>query len=488
MSEKYFDTYLDPNEHIRQELKDEGMISPDEWRKVYDMSQNQLDHEHGALFVNPKERQRRIDRFVDAIINKRGIFSLDDLEAFENKWLTFGFNLDKCIHECKQQPSYEYSSREYKETTADEVNKDKIRIMTLLVEIEDALGIDEPPNIDILIAKIESRCKELEIDEEIFIRFRNGIRKYYESRKNVTYFINWVRDPHEMYKRCFGQSPEDKVEVLQFGMTLVFRCYSFHDFSKAAGEDESKAKYAWGYSLNRVEESILGNLVTLEHVSPDNGDPKKLWVHEQQHKFFKLFTGIKEAYGKNRIPVLASIFAAQPTEQNLEILVKNLALQERIEIGIDEYAKDEIIAQYSEGETSEATFNTMSQSSLYQYSSKFADKVRTAPSKVQEKILRWFHIPVTEEDSENNEADPHSRQIYIEYKIPFYIDNSIIDPMVYNAFKEGYSEDLREWIDGIKILEDKGYNRKEIVALLNTEDIHRWNRMARRLPPRVLPT
>lgn len=60
--------------------------------------------------------------------------------------------------------------------------------------------------------------------------------------------------------------------------------------------------------------------------------------------------------------------------------------------------------------------------------------------------------------------------------------DQILQAALDTAFTTHYKEDLRKWTDVLVDLEEKGYSRNEIVALLYQESAHKWQALARRMP------
>ncbi len=137
-----------------------------------------------------------------------------------------------------------------------------------------------------------------------------------------------------------------------------------------------------------------------------------------------------------------------------EIIKKNI--QNGRESNVDYRARDEIISYYRDGSTVDKIYQVLSESSLYDY--------------VNEKDILKIRKKILEGILQMND--------YLDFEITKEKIKSLID----YVFEEKYKEDLKRWISAIKILEEKGYKREEIINLLYQKSVSDWHNLARRMP------
>jgi hypothetical protein len=102
----------------------------------------------------------------------------------------------------------------------------------------------------------------------------------------------------------------------------------------------------------------------------------------------------------------------------------------------------------------------------------YKDNIGKVPSNVREKLMKevsevlydqyeWYDEPVSAQPLEIREGDVLSS--------------------VAEVFGNEYKADLKDWLASIGVLEQKGYTRDEIVALLYQEPVNYWPNLARRM-------
>lgn len=232
---------------------------------------------------------------------------------------------------------------------------------------------------------------------------------------------------------------------------------------------------------------------------PDLARPKPnnfIIKHEEQHQFNKLFTTYESRVVGREI--LYDALAKQPTDKppgesdtniyNRVILevAKRLARNRRGDI-IDRLARDEIIASYRDGTSVAKILDALAETeeeamiksggkeiALYDYAAQKAAEIKQLPKEVEE-ITHLYQKEIVQALA----LDPLNVQLPI---------TTQIELIVKEVFGPEYQQDLRHWASSITSLENKGYSREEILALLYQYPAYRWSNLARQMPDKSLPS
>ncbi len=189
--------------------------------------------------------------------------------------------------------------------------------------------------------------------------------------------------------------------------------------------------------------------------------------HEQQHQFNKLFHSLMIAIASPDLNKILSETKNKNGKVELEIdgkkveidIVENVLLKfirkYREYTGIDNRAKDEILAYYKDGTSADNIFKILSENNLYNYKNQefYAKRIKTISDEVMQ-INGIAKLNVSRK------------------KIEEYIEK---------VFGEYYITDLKKWTNTIKVLEEKGYFTIDVVSMLYQEPINSWPNLVRRL-------
>lgn len=478
MSEKYYKNLLTNQEHIKNDLEDDGITSIDDWKEIYDTVDEYRSKIDEDLVMDPtwKERWENIQK---ERIRSKGINQWLDIKTL-NSFFDISLNRNSFKKEFANQDAQNEGYLSFKRVI--EIKKVVVETITF---IEEELQKD---NIDIekIKQEIDRICVDYSLPKNIKGDFESGLKSYFYKRDAVKKTLEIYPDPNILFTKCFGIKPQGKVETFQYGASLVFRCFETEDYIKALNEDESKAQMSWGVALYGGKiPSLPNNTITVEKVLP-NHKPESLWRHEEQHHLNKLFLGVrKNSYGVARLPALAEMFAKEPSKDSLEQFVVKYVEISSTKIDINNCAKDEIISQYAGGDKSlDEIKHTMQNNHLYKYSNYYTEEIKGIPSQLLWLIRSNFFIQEKkhgDETESNQNNDFYNDDDYFR-KSGLVISEDMLEPIVFSVFKERYKDDVKTWIKVIENLENKNYTRREIVAILNTEDIHRWVAIGKRMP------
>lgn len=208
---------------------------------------------------------------------------------------------------------------------------------------------------------------------------------------------------------------------------------------------------------------------------PNDEMSERTRVHEDQHQFNKLFSPF-EAREDMWTMMRRAAEGAKTPEEAVQNLIHGFVKLERKWIGFDSRARDEILAHYKEGQGVDAILRNLTESKLYDYAEQYKSRIAEIPAKVKEELQK--------EISKVFYQDVDGFQTAVDVQA-LEIEESEVNPHLESVFKDEYKTDLKEWLDSISALEQKGYTKDEIVYLLYQEPINFWSNLARRMKPKI---
>lgn len=151
---------------------------------------------------------------------------------------------------------------------------------------------------------------------------------------------------------------------------------------------------------------------------------------------------------------------------------------QRRAIGIDARARDEMIAYYADGTSIDQAHNILMTSKLYDYPSQYYAQIQMLWKKVQDNVA--LYIAINKQDGDEVAPIVHkslSPAMIKPSTLISYIENII-------SRKPGgdYDATLKRWANAVKTLEQKGYERHEILSIMYSNGASHWRSIARSLP------
>ena len=190
--------------------------------------------------------------------------------------------------------------------------------------------------------------------------------------------------------------------------------------------------------------------------------------HEEQHQINELFRPLETMVSLSQIASRAKIDGEG--KANLETeheILKNFVRAQRRLMGIDQQARDEILAYYRDGRNLPTIETILCDSALYNIRKLFAKKI--------DRIPQTF-IEVLEAERASSSAHPLLRTLFqsgqYEYRIGHYIDQ---------VFEKEYKRDIKKWISAIQTMQSASYFPQEILALFYPLPPQSWATYARRM-------
>lgn len=200
-------------------------------------------------------------------------------------------------------------------------------------------------------------------------------------------------------------------------------------------------------------------------------------IHEEQHQFNKLFVPMEIRWGQLAIMERVAENAKSPEEAK-KMLIHELVRAERRWAGLwfDKRARDEILAYYRDGRLPHAIYETLANNPIYDYFDQEKEAIAKIPERIQKTLREQMTVAMYAIRSDE----------FGGYKYPLEasaleVDSKEIEPYIDLVFKDEYRADLKRWLGAIENLEEKGYKREEIVALLYQEPARVWPNMVKRI-------
>lgn len=300
-----------------------------------------------------------------------------------------------------------------------------------------------------------------------------------------------VPKDEELFEACFDRKPEGKVEVKKGPMSLYFHCYDDNDYVAAfnvpeTGGDgkkltsamEARALATRGARIPKTKIEALDGIVAIGRTSTETyrwEHDERARVHEEQHIVNKLF--IPVATRMNEAKIIARIArTAENVDEGRRMLMQELARSARKTMGIDNEARDEILAHYKGGIAPEKILENLTKLSMYDYrnSELHKEEVAGLPKAIAGKMMNEMSAALYAVDAQGKE--------HVRAAGPLVTDYTEVEPYVEKVFGDDYKKDVARWVGAIGTLEHKGYARDDIVSMLYGERVSDWQAFARRAP------
>ncbi len=190
--------------------------------------------------------------------------------------------------------------------------------------------------------------------------------------------------------------------------------------------------------------------------------------HEEQHKINELFRPLETMVSLSDIASRAKTDGEGKADLETEHeILKNFVRAQRRLMGIDQHARDEILAYYRDGRNLPTIEIILCDSALYDIRKLFAKKV--------DRIPQTF-IEVLEAERTSGSAHPLLTTLFqsgqYEHRIGHYINQ---------IFEKEYKRDIKKWISAIQTMQSTGYFPQKILALLYPLPPQSWAAYARRM-------
>lgn len=199
---------------------------------------------------------------------------------------------------------------------------------------------------------------------------------------------------------------------------------------------------------------------------PNEEASRRTMIHEEQHQINKLFKMV-EFEGALSGLYIRSLEQAKTLRHLCDSFMRG-AIDRHRQIAIDEKTREEITAFYSEAEPLDSIYKKIAPP-IYDFAS---DSVI---QKVQNSIIQEF---------EKNSAGDSLLEEKFGVGAAASAVNILKDNVrheIERSFRDEYREDLSQWLDVIKRLEETGLSREKILGRLMQEPVSAWKNMARQL-------
>jgi len=335
--------------------------------------------------------------------------------------------------------------------------KEKIGAAKTRAELFKAISknSDTPP--EKLLEMVQSGADKYGLPQNQIEDLKNFVEQYSEKHKAVREVRKQFKDDKLLFNACFGFLPKGKVEALEGSMSLYFRCKNKADYTdiimRQVGiyirEERGKTlcKLSGAVALKEFSAipQLRGSLI-IENSAGISGFKFKFEInearrHEEQHLLKKLF---KEPFSRSDArEKMNNAKSAEEKEKMLEPYLRAFK-----EAAVDRNAKDEILANIKEGESSSKIYSTLTkklgEGGLYDY------------LELQRNAM--------EEDFQQRGI---SKEKYL--------------PLAKKIFHDEYKVSLKESLNAVEELKKMGKDTDEIVATLITEPLEKWQEFVKDL-------
>jgi hypothetical protein len=222
-------------------------------------------------------------------------------------------------------------------------------------------------------------------------------------------------------------------------------------------EDIVKIANSWhsaGSAFCQVKNEELNGIVTIAKRSDNKKTQDSIEVHEEQHQFNSLFLPTNKSH------MFEDVIEEKRGQHGLETQIIRLLQYDKEGLGIDNKVRDEVLAYYKDGSDVDKIYKLITTSNYYDYPKKHEEALTKFPKIIKDNVARYA--------------------ITLGGK-PAEITEERIKELMDDYFANGYKEDIKKWINSIKVLEDKSYSRDEIIELLFPFTVTEWPAIARRL-------
>lgn len=221
---------------------------------------------------------------------------------------------------------------------------------------------------------------------------------------------------------------------------------------------------------------------------------KEVRRHEEQHQFNKLFVPKEEYMGISphliqSLEIEMHSYDPKEAENAKKKIIVVLARHYRRML-IDSRARDEIISYYKQGSDLNSVARTLKTSPLYDYA---AQEVEFTNNTKLPSYQHWIEQLIYRDLGEGRRVDnitysAHNENLNHKTIIPlqmFVGKETFTEPevkqVVSQVLREDYAQSIDRWIKQVKILQEIGYGRQQIIAFLNMLPVRGWQAFVRRL-------
>ncbi|MCX6739283.1 MAG: hypothetical protein NT098_04530 [Candidatus Parcubacteria bacterium] len=297
---------------------------------------------------------------------------------------------------------------------------------------------------------------------------KETLEEYQTRHKAVEKMRKEYPENEELFRHLFGTVPKGEIEIVTGPVSLYIKCHNFedylavcfHDKRKGGGKkrdftEEERKEAGESGAINVYSESYpnIGWAITAENTSKlsssENVEQGSLqrFLHEEQHAVKSLFD--KEIFFDPNYPstvfsVRQSFLSAETNEEKGKVLEDFFRAFRH---NAEDYAKDEILAYYKDGRLERVykeLTTTEEEGGLYDFL-------------VEPKKLDYLWMKSNDEDRALSEI---------------VRDRVLI---------EEYKEIVAGGIISIQKMEEVGYEKEEIIALLTHEPLAKWVKATKRV-------
>ena len=296
---------------------------------------------------------------------------------------------------------------------------------------------------------------------------REVLEKYENQHMAIKEIRKECKKDNDLFKELFWKEPKGKIEVSEGPVSLYFKCHDFEDYLTIfysnqrnhrgkkrdfTEEEKSEAMECKGINIFSSSHPEIGRAIMAENDSGTGRNPKEgespiIFTHEEQHMINSIFEKEKmldPSNPENVRNVRQDFITAETREEKEKILIDFFR---QFRINAEAFAKDEIIAHYKDGHDDMAL-------------------VELTLSK--------------EEGGGYDYLEEPKRAEYLWLKTSDEV-RALTREVVEKVLVKEYRKTLADGVLAVRKMEEAGYGREEIIAILTHEPLAKWEKVVARV-------
>lgn len=303
------------------------------------------------------------------------------------------------------------------------------------------------------------------------------LEKYAEKHRFIKDLRRNFSDDIKFFEEAFGRKPLGKIEVVEGPISICFRVYDEKDFAyiysgafikkrSPTKKEILESESSGGFLLEENGAPKLKGVIFIEKVDADCDfieDSREIFFHEERHIINSLF---------HNKPINGAEYAVEYANNVGRVLT-------RLKMADSDIEKESAIRQYFMIISKD--FEDMAKNEIIAYFFEYND--------LDDYLSKKIFLDLTVSRKDGGIYDYYAMEKANIRKYIFKIITKIIGKRYLSSVKkiaekvfvDEYRSVIREAVDSIKSLYDKKYSKEQIIAMMQTEDLRKWKKVADRL-------
>lgn len=286
--------------------------------------------------------------------------------------------------------------------------------------------------------------------------FKQLAEKLASRQRLIAKLLENYPGPKEFFEQTFNNQPNGPIEVYRDSASICFQCFAIEDFARLlknkfqpnqliTKHDITEAKQTYGCLITHFDPEYV---FTADNASNIN-ESSSTMIHENQHAINALIMALfaEAAHSENQRKIIGQEGEIQSLKQYLRFTRDSRFAQ---------LIADEIIAYYNEDKPFEMIENqlicTWEEGGIYDY----------IQDPIYKKLKKW----ILDKIAKTVRATPDSPET-----------KELFDKIFY----EEKERMIKQALDALKLLEEKGFSRDEIIYMVLPQKLNNWHKIARRM-------